>query len=498
MAFSDVHCHFPIVGDEKQRWFRGRHRPGRGAGILVLPLQIFCIFFLTAAAGPGSEERPKKVYYVGTVSYDHRETGIYSFDKRFKGGGSQKSSGSVNGSVSGTWGFFMECATDFAGIVLAAGESEAAVSYSRSKEGHGEYLEASEQCPGRKEAARPGALSVTEEREHDQPLQDRFKASVQLSATDGQYGILFVSEGFPVTRSVERTTRVTRRCNPSPPPDQTQTAVKLELPLTVASEPRPWGAGESVSGSHEVNDDEEGRKNFMPSEQPGLNGDYSSRTILSWSFTRKEADCTAKVIEARGEATLNDVPLSYGADVPLGSGDRIKVGFKGRAEFRASDGTPSIYRFGGGTDFAFKRDPCDPTGTKDMAAELLTGSLYSVISKFSGSDDKFMISQGTCASGVRGFLDRLRELFQPMKLYAAEPDENIAPESAVLPAGWPTGAAAFYLCASPDGSIGVKIFKGRAVVNDPATGKKVSLKAGEVYRCPPLGRDKPALITIMP
>lgn len=459
-------------------------------------LLLFFVFIFHAAVGTGSESRPKKVFYVGTVTYDHRETGQYSNDEKFKGGGSHKAEGSIATSISGRWGVFLECGIHVAGIVMAAGASEANVAYSRSKRDNAVHVKASEECPGRKEAARPGARSVTEESEQDRPVKNQLKANFQLSAADGEYTVMFVSAEFPVWRSLRRTVTVTRPCNPSPPPEQTSTEVTLDLPLTVPSDAKPWSDGPTIAGSHEIDNDEDGRQNFMPAQQPGWNGDYTCRTILSWNLTRKEADCTAKVTDAHGSATLNDVPLSAGVDFPLGSGDRIKVGFKGRTEFKVSES--SIFRFGGGTDFVFKRDPCNPTGTKDVDAELLTGSLYSVISKFSGSGDKFTISQGTCTVGVRGFLDRLRELFQPMKLYAAEADENIAPESAVLPAGWPNGAAAFYLCAGPDGSIGLKIFKGRAIVNDRAAGKKVSLKAGEVYRCPPLGRDGPALITIMP
>ena len=480
----------------------GPARRGAAVTATVLAAIMFLALAATvlpgAAAGAGEKTRPKKVFYVGTVNYEHREAGTYSRDKSFPHGGSDKMERSVNSSVSGIWGFSLRCATDFAGIVLAAGESEAGVNYSHSRTARSDAVDASEECPGGREAARPGSRSVTTERESDQPLKATLKAAVQLTAGDGRYGLLFVSDPLPVSRQVERTVTVTRRCNPSPPPSSAHADVKLELPFTVAAENRPWGDGRTVADTQEIDDDEAGGKDYMPPKDAEGNGSYSCRTVLSWSFTRKEADCSARVLDARGDATLNDVPLGKGSEVPLGRGDRIQVGFKGRAELRAQDGVLSMLRFGGGTDFSFRRDPCDPTPTQDVDAELLTGALYSVISKLSGSDDKFSISTGTCTVGVRGFFHRLGELFQPLPLYAAEPEENPAPENAVLPEGWPAGAAAFYVCASPDGAVGVKVFKGRATVLDPETGKTVRLQSGQAQRIPAMKRSKPVRITFQP
>jgi hypothetical protein len=474
------------------------HVRRRAAAAAVMFLALAATVMPGAAAGAGEKAKPKKVFYVGTVNYDHREAGTYSRDKSYPGGGSDKMERSVNTSVSGSWGFSLRCATDFAGIVLAAGESEAGVNYSHMRTAKSDAVDASEECPGGREAARPGSRSVTSEREIDQPLKTALKAAVQLTAGDGRYGLLFVSDPLPVSRQAQRTVTVTRRCNPSPPPSSTHADVNLELPFSVAAENKPWGDGLTVAGSQEIDDDEEGGRNFMPPRDAEGSGDYTCRTVLSWSFTRKEADCSARVLDARGDATLNDVPLGKGSEVPLGRGDRIKVGFKGRAELRAQDGVLSTLRFGGGTDFSFRRDPCDPKPTQDVDAELLTGALYSVISKLSGSDSKFEMEIHGGYTGVRGFFRRFREFFQPLPLYAAEPEENPAPENAVLPEGWPAGAAAFYVCASPDGAVGVKVFKGRAAVFDPETGRTVRLQAGQAQRIPAMKRGKPVRITFQP
>jgi hypothetical protein len=95
-------------------------------------------------------------------------------------------------------------------------------------------------------------------------------------------------------------------------------------------------------------------------------------------------------------------------------------------------------------------------------------------------------------------LRRFRGFFQPLPLYAAEPEENPAPESAVLPAGWPAGVISFYVRSSPDGAVGVKVFKGRATLIDPETGRTMHLQAGQAQRIPAMSRSKPVRITFQP
>ncbi len=358
-------------------------------------------------------------------------------------------------------------------------------------------MEASEDCEKNRPAARPGTRTVAEEKEEDSVTMSNLKVNASLNAANGIYSVLLASESLPVIRTISRNTTVTKRCNPSPPPENSGSTISTEMPIVAASEEKPWTTGEYVSGSCEVNDDEEGGKMFLPGENAGGSGNYSKRSILSWDLKRKESECTAKVKSFKGDATLNDMPLEgFSGEVPLSNGDRIKSGAGSRIQLQIP-GANAVYRFGSDTDFVFKRDPCDAKNTKDVTSELMTGSLFSVISKLSGRDLKIQVQGMSKGGGVRGFFKRLHDFFEPITLYATETDQNPIPENAVLPNDMGSGDAAFYLWATPDGAVGVKIFYGRAIVEDHETGKTVNLTAGESYHSSSERRSRPALVRIM-
>lgn len=117
------------------------------------------------------------------------------------------------------------------------------------------------------------------------------------------------------------------------------------------------------------------------------------------------------------------------------------------------------------------------------------------LSRFPAPSAVFTIGPGT-APGVRGSLNLLKRLLAP-PLFAQEPPENPGPEEAVLPDGWSSSGVSFYLWSDPSGAVGVRMFGGRARVEDPAAQKPVILNTGEFYRGPAVKRAKDVVVNLV-
>lgn len=459
-------------------------------------LALLALAGLTSAPpdvpGPGEEaslgsQGGKQVFYMGTVTLERRESGHYSFKQKSESGASKTITRDLNAETSGTWAVSLKAIAYESELVTAGGSGSAAVTHSHI---YAEHITDIDADKGKVEE---------NSRSMDDPVNGPARVTVMLSAADGTYTIgLAPEEVLEVVRRSQYTRKETIPGRPAPRPEHTENAVALPLPIMAFSEPMPWVTGDSLADEY-VFDDLESAGTFCPggmSRTDESSCNYSSTTALKWTLVRKVSDCTAQVNFSRGDVFLNDIPMPSSGEIPLSKGDVIRTGKKARVQLRPDPERPAIFQVGGSSLMSIGRDPCDPKPDKDPVAMLPTGALYSWISMLGGAQDKFTIGPGT-APGVRGSLDLLQRLLAPPPLFAQEPPENPGPEEAVLPDGWPSSGVAFYLWSDPSGAVGVRMFRGRARVEDPAAQKPVILNSGEFYRGPAVKRAKDVVVVLV-
>lgn|GEM_PF-2670808 len=442
----------------------------------------------------------KRIFYLGTISFERHESGRYSFKSEDIGGGSTTRERDLDSRTAGTWAVSLEAMAYESELVTASGSASGVVTHSHSDVEHSTVIKAQEDCPGNRPPARPGTKTEVDDQTTDDPIEGTVRVAVMLSAAGGTYTVsLAQEEGREVVRHSHRSVHVTTRCNPAPEPEHTQNVATLPLPVMAFCEPKPWVTGDVLQDEY-IYDDLEAAGSFCPGgtaeEAKEAGCSYLSRTVLKWKLLRKVSDCTARVDFTQGDVFLNDMPMPGSGEIPLSKGDVIRTGRKARAQLRTDPAVSSAYQVGGSSRMSFGRDPCDRTPTKDVRAELLTGGLYSWIGKLGGAEDKFMINNLTSA-GVRGSLDLLKRLLAPSPLFAQEPPDNPGPEEAVMPEDWPSSGAAFYLWSDPSGAVGVRMFRGRARIDDPAAQKPILLSSGEFYRGPAVKRAKGVVVTLL-
>jgi hypothetical protein len=466
-----------------------------------LPRSVAAALVAALAFAPAAADARRRVFYCGTVRYEAQELGTYQLDDRPPQGGWTKASEQLRRSTLGTWAVCLACTGADAPAWGCASSGLGDLSHSFLRTLSRDHVDDSESCGDR--AVRPGARTVTEGRESDSPAPPQARASVAMTVADGSYTLMVNLEGeVTMARVVQRRSTTSHRCGRSPPPESTEVTVKYPLPVIFAAPPRAWPGGEKLADTAELVEDPEGRA-FCPGPSTPGECSHEAVTTLSWQLVRKESDCTARVTRASGEAMLNGEQLPREGEVPLAGGDAIRTGHKARLELRLSGDPKALYRFGGEADARLAAKPCAPPGTKDVAAGLLTGSLYVWVSSVIGSSATFEISTGTAVTGSRGSLDPLlRMLFPwaraapPAAVPPEEGEDAPPPEAATLPADWPAGGSAGYLWSGPNGAVGVKLFRGEARIEDPAGKGAVTLAAGEVFRGPAVARKRPVVVTL--
>jgi hypothetical protein len=469
-----------------------------------LPSVVAATVVASLALAPEAAAARRKVFYCGTVRYEAQELGTYQLDDRPPGGGWTKASEQLRRSTLGTWAVCLLCTGADAPAWGCAGSGLGDLRHSFLRALSRDHVDDSESCGDR--AVRPGARTVTEGRESDSPAPPKGRASVALTVADGIYTLMVNLEGeVTVTRVAQRRSTTTNRCGRSPPPESSEATVTYPLPVLFAAPPRAWPGSQTVADTAELVEDPEGRT-FCPGPSTPGECSHEAVTTLSWQLVRKESDCTARVTRASGEASLNGEQLPSEGEVPLAGGDAIRTGHRGRLELRLSGDRKSAYLFGGEADARLPARPCAPPATKDVAAGLLTGSLYVWVGSVIGSPATFEISTGTAVTGSRGALDSPLRLLFPWARAAtrsAVPPDQVeqgedapTPEAATLPADWPAGGSAAYLWSGPKGAVGVKVLRGEARVEDPAGKGAVTLAAGEVFRGPALARKRPVVVTL--
>jgi hypothetical protein len=440
--------------------------------------------------GPGEEaglgsQGGKQIFYVGTVTLESRESGHYSFKQKSESGASKTITRDLNAETSGTWAVSLKAIAYESELVTAGGSGSAAVTHSHI---YAEHIIDIDADKGKVEE---------NSRSMDDPVNGPARVTVMLSAADGTYTIgLAPEEVLEVVRRSQYSRKETIPGRPAPRPVHTENAVALPLPIMAFSEPKPWVTGDSLADEY-VFDDRESAGTFCPggmsrSDESSCN--YTSRTTLKWKLTRKEGECTAEVDYSVGVVSLNDMPIPYPSAFPLSMGDTITTGRKSRVQMSIKSANPAKILVGGSSTVS-NGDMC---GSSPGEAPMLSteGATFIWTSKF-GESGQFAIKNISGNDIDRSFLSLWRRLVMPPPLFAQEPSDNPGPEEAVLPEGWPSAGTAFYLWSDPSGAVGVKIFRGRARVEDPAAQKPVVLGPGEFYRGPVAKRAKDVVVTLL-
>jgi hypothetical protein len=128
--------------------------------------------------------------------------------------------------------------------------------------------------------------------------------------------------------------------------------------------------------------------------------------VPAWTAWSQEA----KVTHLKGAATAS---YDKGAPAALKLGDAVRAGAviatgqKTKLELKL--GATSVIRLGSDSRLELKQALFTGKGTRNVAAELLTGRAYAAVSKLGGSDSKFEISTGTAVAGVRGTAFRINK-----------------------------------------------------------------------------------------
>ena len=476
-----------ILGSQLSRW-----PIFLGCGALALGL--LAMAGLTSAPpdvpGPGEEaglggQGGKKIFYMGTVTLERRESGHYSFKRRIESGASTTITRDLNAATSGTWAVSLQAIAYESELVTAGGSGSGKITHSHTYAEHVIDIDANKRKVEK------------DSRSMDDPVNGPVRVTVMLSAADGTYTVgLAPEEGLEVVRRSQYSRKETIPGGQAPKPENTENAVALPLPIMAFSEPKPWVTGDSLADEY-VFDDRESAGTFCPgglSDSDESRCNYTSTTALKWTLFRKVSDCTAEVDYSVGVVSLNDMPIPYPSAFPLSMGDTITTGRKSRVQMSIKSANPAKILVGGSSTVS-NGDMC---GSSPGEAPRLSmeGATFIWTSKF-GESGQFTIKHISGNDIDRSFLSLWRRLVMPSPLFAQEAPENPGPEEAVLPDGWSSSGVSFYLWSDPSGAVGVRMFRGRARVEDPAAQKPVILNSGEFYRGPAVKRAKDVVVNLV-